>query len=144
MSGYETLSLAAGATGTGLVLLSTISSTIIILATLLSPKKTNVLAKGARYEDADGVATEESTAAFSVTLPKTVICLLTVAGLGISIALAIIDTLNHDKYFIEAWLNAAAWVCLFSRDARLYLQSDKFIDFPRNSSCHCCHLQNPH
>lgn len=64
------------------------------------------------YEDRDGKSTPEAMAAFSNKGSKTVIFLFALLGLGTSIALSVITTLNpsdHDLA-LENWLVTAAWV----------------------------------
>lgn len=64
------------------------------------------------YEDKDGVATEESMAAYSATTPKIVLTIFTIAGFAIATSLAVITTLNQNEngLFIHNWLNFAQWV----------------------------------
>lgn len=102
------VSLAAGAIALTLVAISSAKS-LRLIAPRWNSRKDNQLP--CIYEDADGVATAETTAAYSTTAPKTAICLLTVLGLGVSIALAVLGTLDsRDGFFLENWFNVAAWV----------------------------------
>ncbi|RDW75857.1 putative ABC bile acid transporter [Coleophoma crateriformis] len=70
--------------------------------------------KSATYEDRDGVASKESIEQFSAKLPKIFLFLFIVAGLSVSIALAILEILNitEDGLILESWLNVAAWFLL--------------------------------
>ncbi|KAI5467371.1 P-loop containing nucleoside triphosphate hydrolase protein [Mariannaea sp. PMI_226] len=63
------------------------------------------------YEDEDGKATPESIASFSNRRSKMVILLLSSGGIGTSIAIAVLSTLDRtkDTLFLENWLTAAAW-----------------------------------
>lgn len=66
------------------------------------------------YEDKDGQSTEEAVKAFSNKLPKASILVLSVIGLCISIATAVISTLSPrgqgDGLFLENWLVVPGWV----------------------------------
>ncbi|ESZ94394.1 putative ABC bile acid transporter [Sclerotinia borealis F-4128] len=61
------------------------------------------------YKDKDGVSTEETIAAFSTKVPKTLLVLSTLLGLGTSLALAILDIFHHDGLKLEDWINVALW-----------------------------------
>lgn len=101
------LSLAAGAIALVLVTVSSAAS-LKRIAPRWHTRKDNQLPQ--IYEDVDGVATAETTAVYSTTAPKIATCLLTVLGLGVSIALAVLGTLDRDGFFLENWFNVAAWV----------------------------------
>lgn len=102
------ISLAAGAIALALVTISSAASLRLIGPRWNSRK--DVQLQGI-YEDADGVATAETTAAYSTRGPKIAICLLTVLGLGVSVALGVLGTLDRrDGFFLENWFNTAAWV----------------------------------
>ncbi|KAI1155817.1 P-loop containing nucleoside triphosphate hydrolase protein [Nemania diffusa] len=68
------------------------------------------------YEDKDGQSTEEAVKAFSNKLPKASILVLSVIGLCISIATAVISTLSPrgqgDGLFLENWLVVPGWALL--------------------------------
>jgi hypothetical protein len=102
------VSLAAGAIGLALVTISTAASLQLIAPRWRSRKDAQL---PRIYEDADGVATAETAAAYSTTAPKIAICLLTILGLGVSVALAVLGTLDsRDDFFLENWFNTVAWV----------------------------------
>lgn len=102
------VSLAAGAIALTLVAVSSAKSLRLIAPRWHGRKDSQLPCV---YEDADGVATAETTAAYSTTAPKIAICLLTVLGLGVSVALAVLGTLDgRDGFFLENWFNVAAWV----------------------------------
>lgn len=102
------VSLAVGAIALTLVAVSSAAS-LKLVAPRWHKRKDNQLP--AVYEDADGVATAETTAEYSTTAPKITICLLTLLGLGVSVALAVLRTLERgDGLFLENWFNVAAWV----------------------------------
>lgn len=105
----DSRSLASGIAGTVLVLLLTLPSLIAGLSHLRKSK-----AEPEIYEDKDGVATEESMAKYSATLPRVFLAIFVFFGLLTSVALAILGTLAFDprsSMFLEDWLNAAQWVC---------------------------------
>lgn len=68
--------------------------------------------KAERYEDEDGMATEESQTAYSYRLHRVLVVLLSLSGLGSldSLALAVIATPSNPA--IEQWLQFVAWVCV--------------------------------
>lgn len=104
---YDSRSLAVGAAGLALVLLLTFPSLFAIISHFRETKS-----KPEIYQDKDGIASEESMAAYSAKTPKIVLSLVTVAGFLIAIYLAILGTLNrdHDSTFILSWLKLAQWV----------------------------------
>jgi hypothetical protein len=63
-----------------------------------------------RYEDKDGVATEESQKAYSVKVQNILATLISVIGLGVSLAGAVRATLTGTN-LISGWLHASLWVC---------------------------------
>lgn len=102
------VSLAAGTLGLALVTISSAASLRRIAPTLRTRKDAEL---PPIYEDADGTATAETMAAYSTTAPKTAIGLLAVLGLGVSVALAVLGTLDRRVgFFLENWFNVAAWV----------------------------------
>ncbi|KAJ8120278.1 hypothetical protein ONZ43_g2973 [Nemania bipapillata] len=68
------------------------------------------------YEDKDGQSSKEAVKAFSTKLPKASILVLSVTGLCISIALAVVSTLTPhrrgDGLFLENWLAVPGWAFL--------------------------------
>lgn len=63
------------------------------------------------YEDVDGKSTPEAVKAFGAKVPKAFILFLSLVGLGLSIAVAVLSTLDQGKgLFLENWLAVAAWV----------------------------------
>ncbi|KFX96759.1 hypothetical protein V490_03156 [Pseudogymnoascus sp. VKM F-3557] len=104
------VSLAAGAIGLALVTIWTAASLQLIAPRWRSRKDAQLQRI---YEDADGVATAETAAAYSTTAPKIAICLLTILGLGVSVALAVLGTFDsRDDFFLENWFNTVAWVLI--------------------------------
>ena len=106
---YDSRSLASGVGGLALVFLLTFPSLFAITSHFRESKP-----KSEIYEDEDGIASEESMAAYSAKAPKTVLSIFTVAGLLTSISLGVFGTLNrdHDSMFIQNWLIAAQWVSI--------------------------------
>jgi len=99
-------SLAAGSTSLALVALLTVPSILNIASHLRSPKSISEI-----YSDKDGVATEKSVQEYSAKIPKTFLGIFTIAGLGSSIALAVLASIKGwDWIFVENWLNVAQWV----------------------------------
>lgn len=64
------------------------------------------------YEDEDGTATAETQQAYSVKTQKRSLLLLAVINLSLTIALAILGTLNDDAtiFLIRRWMSAVLWV----------------------------------
>jgi hypothetical protein len=69
-----------------------------------------------RYEDDDGVATEESMARFSVKRPLIVIFVGAPLGIAASFGLAVWGTIPNptlaDSGVLQLWLLFASWVCV--------------------------------
>lgn len=104
------------------------AAALVLLALLTAPAVTAAVShfravqpKPAVYEDEDGVATKETTEAYSARLPKAFLVAVTVIGLLNGIALAVLGVvgLTDDGYGLESWFNVGQWVStrtLFSRD----------------------------
>lgn len=105
---YDSRSLAAGTAGLALVLLLTLPSLFAITSHFRETKS-----KPEIYEDKDGVASEESMAAYSAKASKILLSIFTFAGFLTATSLAVLGTLNRndDPMFIQNWLNLAQWVC---------------------------------
>ncbi|KAI0107849.1 P-loop containing nucleoside triphosphate hydrolase protein [Nemania sp. FL0031] len=99
--------------GLGLGIVVTFSIPVIIH---LHKQIRNRTPKADGYEDKDGQSSEEAVTAFSNKLPKASILVLSVIGLCISIAIAVISTLSPrgqgDGLFLENWLVVPGWVFL--------------------------------
>jgi hypothetical protein len=96
-------------TGTGLAVVALATTPALATATTQLRKRT---ARDNFYEDADGKSTPESLAAFSNRLPKVFILALSAIGLGSSIAISVLQSLNSqsDSLLLKNWLIAGAWV----------------------------------
>ena len=64
------------------------------------------------YSDADGQASPDTVKAFSTKLPKTVLLLSSLLGLGASLAATVLTTrqFGRQSFFLENWLLAGSWV----------------------------------
>jgi len=102
-------SVAAGAVTSAAVALLTVPSASYLVSNFREPKL-----KSGIYHDEDGMATEETMAAFAVRVPKIVLSIFAVLGLSISIALAVVGILypGIDGKHVENWINVGTWVCL--------------------------------
>lgn len=100
-------------TGAGLAVVA-LSASPAILAILT--QISNRTPKDNFYEDHDGQGTPESIAAFSNRRTKSTILLLSALGLGTSIAVSVLSSLQQAKYglFLENWLITAAWVSSYA------------------------------
>ena len=106
-------------------LLASVSSGLAVVVLLSIPANSKTFAqlhnrepKSEHYEDEDGKSTPEAVKAYSAKFPKTFTLLFAVAGLGVSIALAVLSILHlaADKdLFLENWLSVGAWVSHLSR-----------------------------
>jgi hypothetical protein len=105
------MSLATGSLAVVLVALVSVPAVETIARRLWAAKPSNSQDKEL-YEDEDGVATEESVQAFSDKFPKLFIAILSIAGFVLSLALAILNTVEFQRknLFIENWLQVADWV----------------------------------
>ncbi|KAK7742432.1 hypothetical protein SLS62_010740 [Diatrype stigma] len=105
------LTLATSAAGLGIIgLLSTPGG--VRLSTQLRgrlPKSESEV-----YEDKDGKSTPEAVKAFSTKVPKAIVLILNVIGLGLSITLASLTTVSAvgsgNALFVENWLCVGAWL----------------------------------
>jgi hypothetical protein len=107
-------SLAIASAGLAVVALLNTRAIESIGRRLLHVKRTQ-LSQHDLYEDEDGVATEQSLKDYTATLRWLLYgtTLLTVAGIGISLSIAVLGTsgsLGSQNLRIENWLGAAAWV----------------------------------
>ena len=100
----DSRSLVAGGAGLSLVFLLTLPSVLGAASHLRESKP-----KPNTYEDEDGVATEKSIAEYSAKAPKLFLSICAILGLGTSIALVVLETLEGIDV-VESWLNVAQWV----------------------------------
>lgn len=105
MLGYDSGSLAAAICSSVVVVAFTVPSAISTVSHLRGKEQ-----KWTTYSDKDGVATEETIAAFSTKVPKTILMISTILGFGTSIALAILAFLHPDGMMVENWINVGQWV----------------------------------
>ncbi|KAM0353461.1 hypothetical protein ACHAPU_001471 [Fusarium lateritium] len=97
-----------GLTGAGLAVVALATTPALVTAITQLRKRT---AKDNFYEDIDGKSTPESIAAFSNRLPKILILALSTIGLGTSIAISVLSSLNShvDALLIKNWLITGTW-----------------------------------
>lgn len=102
------LTLATSAAGLGITGLLSAPGGVHLIRRRL-PKRENEV-----YEDKDGKSTPEAVKAFSTKVPKAIILILAVAGLGLSITLAALTVLSAagsgNAFSVENWLGVGAWV----------------------------------
>jgi hypothetical protein len=75
-----------------------------------SPKQDPKIVDAARYEDKDGVASEESQKAYSVKSQNIILTLLTAAGYLVALAQAVLATIFHWTAITETWIDFTVWV----------------------------------
>lgn len=102
----DTVSLAIAGTGLGLIVISTITSYAAPVSLMLKYRKVPLDV----YSDKDGTSTFELTSKFSTSFIRSIVGLFSLAGLGVATALAVLDLQQRDSWFIENWINLAAWV----------------------------------
>ncbi|KAH8816370.1 putative ABC bile acid transporter [Xylogone sp. PMI_703] len=98
--------LAPGAAALGLNLLLSVPAAVAAVSHFRAARP-----RVAVYEDEDGLATKESTEAYSAKIPKSLLVAFTILGLFNAIALAVLDVLklSEDGDFLEAWFIVALW-----------------------------------
>lgn len=95
----------------GLICIPAIKSITGRVARKAAREDEQSLAKVA-YRDEDGEATEESLRAFSDTWQRILITLASISGLLVTLALAVLTTLNYSiDYTSLVWLQFGVWVC---------------------------------
>ncbi|KAM3068375.1 hypothetical protein ACMFMG_009513 [Clarireedia jacksonii] len=109
---YDSGSLAAAFCSSVVVVGFTFPSAISTLSHFRAKEQ-----KWTSYSDKDGVATEETIAAFSTKIPKTILIISTILGLGTSIALAILALFHPDGMMVENWINVGQWACILIQAA---------------------------
>ena len=105
---YGSKSLASAAVSLLLIVFLTIPALFGAVLHFREPKS-----KPALYEDKDGVASEESMAAYTAKYPKILLSIFTVVGFATAVCLAVLGTVDRglDPMFLENWLTAGQWVC---------------------------------
>lgn len=108
-------SLAVGSLGLLLAVLTTLPALKSVVRRLFCPRtrgdESNHCKGAVHYCDQDGEATAESRAAFSDKWHRVVITLLAVAGLGVALSLAVIETVHGlHGYTLGVWLLSGVWV----------------------------------
>jgi hypothetical protein len=98
---------------TAAILLLTVIATAFFSKSFWSKNVKNV--KSELYEDEDGVATPESQQAYSTKMQNVLATIVTSAGLAISIANAVLGTLEaphslNGSAFEDGWFGVAIWV----------------------------------
>jgi hypothetical protein len=104
---FHSRAFAAGLFGLCLNFLFTVPSLIGIVAHFREKKS-----KSTVYEDKDGVASEDSMAEYSTSIPKLLLSIFTALGLLTAVALGVLATVDtkEDPMFFENWFNVAQWV----------------------------------
>lgn len=83
-----------------------------------------------KYEDEDGVATEDSQEAFSDLRARTLLVIASLAASALATASAVLTTIRsdtaHQHFFIRQWLQVASWVrsCSSKVDSSAYRSTD--------------------
>lgn len=93
-----------------LIIACSTSSVWRLFRRLIKTKKSFDHLNAGRYEDEDGIATEESETAYSYRLQRVLVLLLSAVGSLDSLGLAVIVTESSPA--IGQWLKFIAWVCV--------------------------------
>jgi multidrug efflux pump subunit AcrB len=81
------------------------------LFTRIRARKKQYAQLSKRYEDKDGVATEESEQAYSDVIPRLILILISIVACGVALTTAILTTTrSHLPLSLEQWLQFATWV----------------------------------
>ena len=121
MAGATTTSLAIAIAALVLVALLTIPAGTGFYQRLIATKKQD-LEFTDKYEDADGVATEESEAAFTTRIQRIFSLLTALVGFAVSLVSAILATLRADVQLpAESWLQFAAWIFITTQAVTLFV-----------------------
>ncbi|KAI8624244.1 P-loop containing nucleoside triphosphate hydrolase protein [Xylariaceae sp. FL1651] len=107
----KTMLLASSALGLGIISAFSVPAIVLMVKQIRSR-----IPKTDGYEDQDGKSNQEAIRAFSAKLPKCSILTLSVTGLCISIAIAVLSILGSvgggDELLLENWLVVLGWVLL--------------------------------
>ncbi|ETI29167.1 hypothetical protein G647_01620 [Cladophialophora carrionii CBS 160.54] len=75
-----------------------------------------------RYEDKDGVATQESEQSYSDQIPRLILILISLVACGVALATAILTTARSQlPLSLEQWLQFATWLLVLSQAAIIYV-----------------------
>lgn len=66
--------------------------------------------QSATYADYDGESTPASQKHFNLKFPKKTLVVLSVAGLGVTVALLLIDAVRSKRDLVVDWLTTTTWV----------------------------------
>jgi hypothetical protein len=84
---------------------------LVSTASVLRSRNQDPKTEGAaRYEDKDGVASEDSQKAYSVKSQNVILTLLTAAGFVVALAQAVLATIFHWTAITETWIDFTVWV----------------------------------
>jgi ABC-type multidrug transport system fused ATPase/permease subunit len=121
MADSTTTSLTAAIVCLILVAILSIPATSKAVRRLRSGSKAGYQAIPEKYEDEDGVASEESEAAYSDFVQRLALILLSIVGILDSLALAVLATARaYLKLSTEQWLQFATWLLLLFQAVTLY------------------------
>ncbi|KMP07034.1 canalicular multispecific organic anion transporter 1 [Coccidioides immitis RMSCC 2394] len=120
-------SLVAGIAGIASIVVATIPALKSIVDRWRLQKRNNVsLFLQDLYHDRDGRATEESTKAFSDSTRRASIAILSLSGLLVSLALAVLTTAGHQNGYYpgptEQWFQFATWALLVVQAVSLFAE----------------------
>ncbi|KKZ63159.1 hypothetical protein EMCG_02536 [[Emmonsia] crescens] len=119
----QTASLLIGTSGLIVAALCTISSLLAILSRLSIRNRVGYIALRELYQDRDGTATEESTQRFSQKPQCVSIACLSIIGLLVSLAQAVLSTIAEDRLrTIEPWLQFSIWVFVVLNAIALFVE----------------------
>ncbi|KIW72199.1 hypothetical protein PV04_00411 [Phialophora macrospora] len=92
------------------------------LITRLRGRKKQYAQLSERYEDKDGVATEESEQAYSDLIPRLILILISTVACAVALATAILTTTrSYLPLSLEQWLQFATWLLVLFQTATIYV-----------------------
>ncbi|KAF3483947.1 multidrug resistance-associated protein 13 [Arthroderma uncinatum] len=120
-------SLAIGVAGTCLTALASLPAIAAIISRYRLKKKSDLYQSLSQlYHDQDGVATEESSEAFSDRFQRTLIALVSLIGVLTSLVIAVLDTDGHGGHshqpVLAQWLVFAIWGMLLTQATALTVE----------------------
>ncbi|KAG9243283.1 putative ABC bile acid transporter [Calycina marina] len=110
-------------TAAGAALIATSLFTIPAVIDALD-KRRKSKSKTTLYRDKDGVATEESMAKYSTTLPKSLLAIFITLGFFTAIALAVLSTIRQENRTtkVEDWMIVGSWALIVLQALSTILQ----------------------
>lgn len=132
---------AIGVAAATLLVIIACSATSIrrIAQRFISPQKLQYQPISERYEDEDGIATEESEASYTYQIQRVLVLVVSVIGSLDSLVLSVITTRSpRSNLEIQQWLQYISWVCigLFGTTSSLLIKTSGILHCPGSGVVH--------